>query len=218
MPFIRHKQRAITSLSPVPGQGRWINPSKRGTLTQEAKDTIDRLNGLGNGLTPAEAQRVGVFVDAEVANGNWDRIDEYYCYALTDSVARLAGFKFDLGTEQGGALTWIVEQGFTGATALGFLSGVNLNALTNLAQNNAFAGAYLTQFTPDPRYMFGTQGTGAERLRYRFPNTGPADVELNCNNITGATISPANITSGSLVWTAREDSGNVLGGVGAVSG
>lgn len=29
MPIIRHRQRAITSLAPVPGQGNWLNPNKR---------------------------------------------------------------------------------------------------------------------------------------------------------------------------------------------
>jgi hypothetical protein len=64
--------------------------------SNEATEVINRMSVL----TQVEMDAIAAYVDAEVAAGNWDLIQEYYCFAL-NATDRKVGFKKKTGTNYG---------------------------------------------------------------------------------------------------------------------
>lgn len=57
-----------------------------------AQAVIDRLNGVGTGLTAGEETAVGNFVEGCETDGNWTKIGEVNCFVLSDSTVALTGW------------------------------------------------------------------------------------------------------------------------------
>lgn len=70
---------------------------KVSAFSPEAQAVIDRMTGL----TGNEQNAIATFVDAEVLNGNWDLIDDYFCFALTSEANSLTGFKLKTASKVG---------------------------------------------------------------------------------------------------------------------
>lgn len=104
-----------------------------------AQAVIDRMSGLAAG----EADAIAVFVDAEVANGNWALIDEFFCFGLTSEANALTGWISKTATNNGATK---VSTGFSFVSASSQYIDSNFNPSTdgnNYTLNDALIGSYI---------------------------------------------------------------------------
>ena len=101
------------------------------SFSPEAQAVIDRMTGLTND----EKNAIATFVDAEVLNGNWALIDEFWCFKLITEANSLISWKTKIATNNGAV------HGGSGFTFNGTNQYINsnynlVNDSINLSQNN----------------------------------------------------------------------------------
>lgn len=103
------------------------------SISSEAQAVLDRLIGLTN----EEESYIATFVDAEVSNGNWALIDEFFFFP-----SGLIGFKSLTATNQGGTLSanGIEFDGSTQYLQSGFIASSHGG---NYSLNNALVGGWI---------------------------------------------------------------------------
>jgi len=81
-----------------------------GSYSPEATAVFTRMSGL----TTAEKDIMATFIDAQVTNGNWALVDEYYNFYLQDMNNALVGWLNLTATREGSTLpTYSYTTGFT---------------------------------------------------------------------------------------------------------
>ena len=153
-----------------------------GGTSPEAQLVLDRMTSL----SPSEETAIKVFVDGCVADGNWDKLDEFFCFALNQADA-LTGFKSFTATIPILGDPIFTANGITLGTGADnhIDTGVVLPLVPNYQLDDAEAGVYLhTQpaWGAGNNDLFGTQ-TGATdprlRMRHRGDDTNDFAASIN---------------------------------------
>ncbi len=133
-------------------------------FSPEAQAVIDRMTGL----TAGEKNAIAVFVDAEVINGNWALIDEFWCFGLTTEANALKGWFAKTATNNGATK---VSTGFSFNGTTDYVdSNFNLNTDgVKYTLNDALLGCYLYEHTVDGM-MFGAR-SGSDFARMHTVGT-----------------------------------------------
>jgi len=110
-------------------------------LSSEAASVLDRMSNL----TSAETTAIAAFVDGQVAANNWDLIDEFFAWGLSDPADALTGFKTHTATNSG--MTHVPMSGYLASASSNLLDTTVIPAnLTQYQGGNAFHGTYLTTY------------------------------------------------------------------------
>jgi hypothetical protein len=120
---------------------------RAGGYSAEAQAVIDRMSGL----TVGEMNAINAYVNAEIAAGNWDLYDEFYCFKLITEANALKGWKLNTATKSGAI-----------KTLEGYNCGIGKTVRCYFTQNkytlsNALASVFLKTVTPPvaaPVYIF----------------------------------------------------------------
>jgi len=182
----------------------------------EVQAVLDRMTGL----SVEEENSIVKFVNAEVDNGNWNLIDEFYMFALNDEVNALTGWKEKTATNNGATHT---PSGFTFNGSTDYINS-NWNPSTDgneYQTNDALAGVYVLNGTFSS--LFGAYETappigGSSVLNlygsitdiYRINSEGSANTQF-----------PNHMSGNSLIYIDRtwfEDTNAYINGVLKVEG
>lgn len=163
--------------------------------SEDVQAVFDRMGSL----TPLEKGAIETFVDGQVALGNWDLIDEFYCFSLNESDS-LTGFRAFTAVQDGN-VAHSVQQGYVSEEVnafTGFIdTGVDIGTLTNFQFANALAGVFVTKIptslsnwdllrqetsTPSTTFALRYRGTDTTDWRNR------ANSQTNINNLTDLVV------------------------------
>ncbi len=123
-----------------------------GGVSPEAQAVLDRMTGLSQ----TEIDAIIVFVNAEVVNGNWALIDEFWCFGLTSEANALTGF-FSITAINNGATK--TSKGFDFVNGDYVDTNFNLSsASVNYELDDALIEIYLYERTAGSTF-FGAQET-----------------------------------------------------------
>jgi hypothetical protein len=133
-------------------------------------------------LSAEEEAAVLYFVDACVADGNWDKLDEFWCFAL-NGTDWLTGWKANTCT----ITTAGVARGSNGAICTGGVlsTGIDLGLQTNFVLGDSEIGVYV--HTADDWGTanfdwFGVEDGTSNRTRIRHRGNDTEDMRNSINN------------------------------------
>lgn len=138
-----------------------------GSISDEASLVIANIQAGGGLLTTNEKASLSLFVDSEVANGNWNLIDEIQCFKFSDNLCRGVGWKAVAdATYSSGDVTEGVRIGLTTGSIVD--SNIDLSTLTNYSLNDALVLVrnYQNYLPLSNAYYFGVRDSVSDNSAY----------------------------------------------------
>lgn len=182
-----------------------------GGFSAEAQEVLDRL-------TAPEAlvqTSIATFVDACVAKGNWDNIDEFVVTCLDTSANSLIGLRGLQNGSLAGTPTFTAYEGFDCTTSDYIDTSLIPSSLTQYQQNDAFFTSYQHGNTDADMAAFGTLDVGPNR--YMFLRKNSTSWRVACNQgSTSVTNVGGSMPDNTALTMVRVDASNMSQWIGAV--
>lgn len=166
---------------------------RAGGFSPEAQAVINRMTGL----TDNEKTYISTFVDAEVANGNWTLIDEFWCFGLVTAANALVGWISKTATNNGATKT---ANGFSFNGTSDYIdSNYNPNVDSiNYVQDDAMIEAYMYSTSSEGVLMGALAGENVQmrqRTTGQFFNSGTFNQSVAIQALDLASFSRINSTN-----------------------
>jgi len=181
---------------------RFVGPPP--LFSPEVQAVLDRMGNLDQ----VEIDAIETFVDGQVAFGNWDLLDEFYCFSLNQADS-LTGFRAFTAV-QDGALNHSVQQGYVSPSTNAFIGFIDtrldLGTLTNFQFKDCLAGLFITQIptsvqnwdmlreeTSAPNTTFGLRYRGTDTTDWRSRANSQNNINVTTDLVINNLISLADI-------------------------
>jgi hypothetical protein len=162
----------------VPAAPSNLVATEAGSYSAEVQAVLDRMTAL----TQAEIDAIEVFVDGLVADGIWNSLDEFWCYALNQT-DWLTGWKSHTATVTG-SISHNKDGALCGGSAEHIDTTVDLGALTQYTLTDSEAGVYvhsMLDWGVGNHDFFGVEDGTTNRTRVRHRGNDSQDIRNSIN-------------------------------------